>query len=143
MVPFHAFIFLSSPPPFPKPEPLTAAALLLLQCLPHFKRCRLHTPRLQRCPAWRTCLKWSWCAGRPLAQRHLEGGAALRPHSELPIAMEGFSPIIRTWSFRTVGLPGGNLENGIGGLPRRSLSSPRHRAENTKEKKSHQCCSRK
>lgn len=111
MVPFHAFIFYF-PPLFPKPKPLTAAALLLLQCLLHFKHCRLHTARLQHCPAWRTCLKWSWCADRPLAQRHLEGEAAPRPHSKLPIAMEGFSPFIRTWAFHTIGLLGEHLEMG-------------------------------
>lgn len=105
-------LFFIFPPLFPKPKPLTAAALLLLQCLLHFKHCRLHTARLQHCPAWRTCLKWSWCADRPLAQRHLEGGVAPRPHSKLPIAMEGFSPFIRTWSFHTVGLLGEHLEMG-------------------------------
>lgn len=87
--PFMLLFFI--PPPFPKPEPLTAAALSLLQCLLHFKHCRLHTARLQHCPAWRTCLKWSWCADRPLAQRHLEGEAAPCPHSKLPIDVKGFS----------------------------------------------------
>lgn len=59
------FYFYPLPPhSFPKPKPLTAAAVLLLQCLLHFKHCRLHTAHLQRCPAWRTCLKSSWCADR-------------------------------------------------------------------------------
>lgn len=102
--PFMLLFFIS--PLFPKPKPLTATALLLLQCLLHFKHCRLHTARLQHCPAWRTCLKWGWCADRPLAQRHLEGEAAPRPQSPWKVLALLYG------RGRSIGLLGEHLEMG-------------------------------